>query len=156
MSGFPQLIHATDIGSIDLLCEDRNGKLVVVETKKGRESDKVVGQILRYMGWVSKQMEKKVRGVIVVSEPDERLEYALHGTRDIALKFYKVRFELADLVKSKSVNWNTEPCLTRTQWLRRHKMELDELTVPRDDELLEGSPSRFVGLFRILFRRGKR
>jgi hypothetical protein len=88
--------YATDIGSIDLLCEDPKGKLVVIETKKGRESDKVVGQILRYMGWLGKHMEKKVRGVIVVNEPDERLEYALHATKDIQLKFYKVKFEIAD------------------------------------------------------------
>jgi hypothetical protein len=88
--------YATDIGSIDLLCEDPKGKLVVVETKKGRESDRVVGQILRYMGWLGKHMERKVRGIIVVSEPNERLEYALHATRDVQLKFYKVKFEIAD------------------------------------------------------------
>jgi hypothetical protein len=41
-------------------------------------------------------MEKKVRGVIVVNEPDERLEYALHATKGIQLKFYKVKFEIAD------------------------------------------------------------
>jgi hypothetical protein len=33
------------VGCIDLLCIDRNRDYVVVETKKGKESDKVVGQI---------------------------------------------------------------------------------------------------------------
>ncbi len=37
-------------GRIDLLCTDKNRDFVVVETKKGKESDKVVGSIQQYMG----------------------------------------------------------------------------------------------------------
>jgi restriction system protein len=36
------------IGRMDLLCLDEKKDFVVIELKKGRESDKVVGQILRY------------------------------------------------------------------------------------------------------------
>jgi RecB family endonuclease NucS len=66
------------IGRIDVLLKDKNGKFVVVETKKGRESDKVVGQILRYIGWIKRNMGD-CTGIIVVGEPDERLEYAVEA-----------------------------------------------------------------------------
>ena len=42
-------------GRIDLLCIDRNRDFVVIETKKGKESDKVVGPIQRYMGWITRK-----------------------------------------------------------------------------------------------------
>ena len=45
--------YTTDIGPIDILATEASSKtFVVIELKKGRTSDQVVGQILRYMGWV--------------------------------------------------------------------------------------------------------
>lgn len=86
-----------EVGRIDLLCKDKKGDHVVIELKKGRKNDEVVGQTLRYLGWVQKKMNTKARGVIIVNEPDERLEYALSPLRSlIELKFYKVNFELRD------------------------------------------------------------
>jgi len=84
-----------EVGRIDLLCKDKRNAHVVVELKKGRKSDEVVGQTLRYLGWVKKKFGSKVRGIIIVNEPDERLEYAL-GPLDnlVELKFYKVNFEI--------------------------------------------------------------
>lgn len=81
---------------IDILCKDRRDCHVVVETKKGREGDKVVGQTLRYMGWLKKNENKKVRGIIIVSEPDEKLDYAVAATDNIRVKYYKVKFDIAD------------------------------------------------------------
>lgn len=81
---------------IDILCKDRRDYHVVVETKKGREGDKVVGQTLRYMGWLKKKENKKVRGIIIVSEPDEKLEYAVAVTGNIQVKYYKVKFDISD------------------------------------------------------------
>ena len=44
---------ATPIGRLDFLCTDPStGALVVVELKRGRPSDKVVGQAARYIGYV--------------------------------------------------------------------------------------------------------
>jgi len=45
-------------GRIDLLCIDRNRDFVVIGTKKGKESDKVVGPIQRYMGWITRNLAK--------------------------------------------------------------------------------------------------
>lgn len=83
-------------GIADLLCQDKRGNYVVIETKKRGESDKVVGQILRYIGGLKKE-GKRARGIIVVNEPDERLDFAIEAVKDfIKLKYYKVRFEITD------------------------------------------------------------
>ena len=89
--------YATDVGRMDLLCIDGRNNYVVIEAKKGKESDKVVGQILRYMGWIKRKLAQKgqrVRGIIVVSEYDERLDYSVAANDNIQLKYYKVKFEL--------------------------------------------------------------
>ncbi|MCH7560396.1 MAG: DUF91 domain-containing protein [Thaumarchaeota archaeon] len=86
-----------EVGRIDLLCKDQKGNHVVIELKKGRKNDQVVGQTLRYLGWVEKNLKSKVRGIIIVNESDERLEYALSPLKNlIELKFYKVNFEIKD------------------------------------------------------------
>ncbi|KAF5416821.1 MAG: Endonuclease NucS [Candidatus Methanogaster sp.] len=88
-----------NVGRIDLLCTDRTGDFVVVETKKGKESDKVVGQIQRYMGWIKRNMAKKgenVRGIIIVNEFDEWLDYAVSVNENIRLLYYEVKFAVRD------------------------------------------------------------
>ena len=87
-------------GTVDLLCQDKRGDYVVIETKKGRESDKVVGQILRYIGGLKKE-GKRTRGIIIVNEPDEKLDFAIEAVQDfIKLKYYKVKFEITDTYES--------------------------------------------------------
>lgn len=84
-------------GRIDLLCKDKNGVHVVVELKKGKIGHEVVGQALKYMGWVQQNMSKKVRGIIIVNEPDEKLNYAAMPLGDLVkVKYYKVSFDISD------------------------------------------------------------
>jgi len=87
--------YVTDVGIIDLLCLDRNKDFVVIELKKKRTSDIVVGQVLRYMGWVNENLNtgKKVRGLIITPELDEKLEYAASMVTDIQVKYYRVKLE---------------------------------------------------------------
>jgi restriction system protein len=85
-----------EAGRIDLLCKDKNGTSVVIELKKGRKSDEVVGQILRYIGWVMNNQNPKVRGIIIVNEPDGKLEFAVVPLKNlIEIKYYKVKFEIS-------------------------------------------------------------
>ena len=67
----------TDIGPIDILAvEPKSNSFVVIELKKGRPSDQVIGQILRYMGWVKKNLCKDgqaVKGLIICHDPDLKL-----------------------------------------------------------------------------------
>ena len=93
-------------GRIDLLCIDRNRDFVVIETKKGKESDKVVGQIQRYMGWITRNLAKNgenVRGIIIVNEFDEWLDYAVSVNDNIQLKYYEVKFVVRDMLPGNPV-----------------------------------------------------
>ena len=91
---------AGPVGRIDLLARHRDGgRWLVVELKLGRTSDRVVGQLLRYMGWVEAQLAKpdeKVQGAIVCESLDEKLRYALRAIpgREIEVFRYRVRFHL--------------------------------------------------------------
>lgn len=86
-----------EAGRIDLLCKDKSGHHVVIELKKGRAGHEVVGQILKYMGWVRENLGKKVRGIIIVNEPDDKLRYAaLPVSEFIKIKYYKVHFAVSD------------------------------------------------------------
>ncbi|MHA2069190.1 MAG: endonuclease NucS domain-containing protein, partial [Candidatus Thorarchaeota archaeon] len=79
----------TEVGRLDVLCEDSAGDLVVVELKKGRTSDKVVGQISRYIGWVKENLAERgqgVRGLILVGKKDKKLEFAAKAHPRIEVK----------------------------------------------------------------------
>ena len=74
--------YRTPVGSIDLLARDNRGKYVVIELKKGRTSDRVLGQLGRYIGWVKENLyvkKKQVRGIIVGKEIDRKMMYAMKG-----------------------------------------------------------------------------
>ena len=90
--------YPTEIGNIDILAiEPSTNSYVVIELKKGRSSDKVVGQILRYMRWVKENLCREgmeVKGLIICKDKDERLDYALKMAENIQAKFYKVNFQL--------------------------------------------------------------
>jgi hypothetical protein len=93
-----QQYYTEEVGYIDLLARDPKGNFVVIELKKGRKDDEVMGQVLRYMGWVRKNLCKKneeVRGLIVVGERDKKLQYALEeiGAKVTAM-IYQVSFKL--------------------------------------------------------------
>ncbi len=67
-------------GIIDLIADDKNKNILVIELKKTRASDKVFGQLARYMGCLKEKYAKpgqKVRGYIIGSEISEKLRYAI-------------------------------------------------------------------------------
>jgi restriction system protein len=90
--------YPTDTGPIDILAisKDRT-ELLVVELKKGRASDAVVGQISRYMGYIMSEVaepNQKVRGAIVALEDDIRIRHALKVNPLIEFYRYEVSFKL--------------------------------------------------------------
>jgi len=90
--------YATDAGSIDVLAISRDKKrLLVVELKRGRASDVVVGQVLRYMGFVKEQIaedDQVVEGVIIALDDDQRMRWALMSVPSISFYRYQVSFKL--------------------------------------------------------------
>jgi restriction system protein len=93
-----QQYNTGEVGVIDILAEDqRANDIVVIELKKGRESDRVLGQILRYMGWVAENLAtegQNVRGIIICKDSDPKLLYALSMAQDVSVKYYEVDFTL--------------------------------------------------------------
>lgn len=94
-----QQYYTEDVGYIDILATDEKGNFVVIELKKGRRDDEVIGQVLRYMGWARKNLCKsgqEVRGLVVVGERDKKLQYALEELGDkVSAMVYQVNFNLS-------------------------------------------------------------
>jgi len=75
--------YPTEIGRIDILAQDAQDHFVVLEFKRAQGSDETVGQLLRYMGWVYRNLaaEERVRGIIIAGEFDDKTVYAIIGTQ---------------------------------------------------------------------------
>lgn len=90
--------YPTDTGPLDILAISKDRKqLLVVELKKGRASDTVVGQVLRYMGYVQEELAEAgqtVRGVIIALEDDQRIRRALAIVPNVSFYRYQVSFRL--------------------------------------------------------------
>lgn len=90
--------YPTDTGPLDILAISKDRKrLLVVELKRGRASDVVAGQILRYMGYVKDQIcesGQEVSGVIIALEDDLRLQHALSIVPTVQFYRYEVDFRL--------------------------------------------------------------
>lgn len=91
--------YPTDTGPIDILAVSKDRKeLLVVELKKGRASDAVVGQVQRYMGFVQEEIAEEgqtVRGVIIAAEDHLSIRRALQVTKNIDFYKYQVSFRLS-------------------------------------------------------------
>lgn len=84
--------YPTDVGRVDLLCRNRDGSgFTVIELKRGRTSDAVVGQVQRYKAWVREHLvrgDQSVWGIIVCQDPDPRLMAAVRETSNLELYTY--------------------------------------------------------------------
>ena len=90
--------YPTDTGPMDILAVKKDKtELLVVELKKGRASDVVVGQTLRYMGYATEELaepNQKVRGVIIALDDDKRIRRALSVSPNIDFFRYQISFKL--------------------------------------------------------------
>lgn len=90
--------YPCDTGQIDILASSKNKKTItVIELKKGRASDVVVGQVLRYMGFIKEELaeaNQSVRGIIIAFKDDIKIRRALAVTPNIEFYTYKVYFKL--------------------------------------------------------------
>jgi endonuclease len=88
---------------IDLLATDRNGDFVVVELKVSRGHERTIGQLLRYMGWVQKNLAagKSVKGIIVASAITDDLQLAASQIPDVRLFEYEIAFKLRPVANTR-------------------------------------------------------
>jgi restriction system protein len=90
--------YETDAGRIDILAISKDKKrLLVIELKRGRTSDVVVGQLLRYMGYAKEELAEPgqtVEGVIIGLEEDQKLRWAIAPVPSIRFYRYQISFKL--------------------------------------------------------------
>ncbi|OGM89732.1 hypothetical protein A2108_01310 [Candidatus Wolfebacteria bacterium GWA1_42_9] len=98
--GSPAQQYPTSEGFIDLLAKDTDDNFVVIELKKGRSNQQVVGQILSYVGWVKNNLaekDQKVRGIIVTADGNQALLDAVSTVSDfISVKYYCMKFNFTN------------------------------------------------------------
>ncbi len=85
---------------IDILAIDASGALVVIELKVSRGYDRVIGQLLRYIGWIEANLSdgKPVRGMIVAAEITDDLTLATSHIADrVKLFEYSIAFTIMGL-----------------------------------------------------------
>ncbi len=88
----------TPAGIIDFLTVNKNtNDFLVIELKIGKASDKAIGQILRYMGYIKKELckeDKDVKGFILGEDIDDKAKYALNIVPNIEFKKYKLNIQI--------------------------------------------------------------
>ena len=126
--------YETDTGPIDILAISRDKKeLLVVELKKGRASDSVVGQIQRYMGYVQEELaedNQRVRGAIIALEDDLRIRQGSQWfAANIEFFRYEVKLPAYLRLENRIGQWSTRWSETGTL-RRRPKHPQDALGTP--------------------------
>lgn len=82
---------------IDILAITPENNFVVIELKVSRGHDRVVGQLLRYVGWISKNLAEpgqSVSGIIVAREITEDLLLACNELPNVELLEYQLSVSL--------------------------------------------------------------
>lgn len=90
--------YLTDTGPLDILAQSKDGaEMLVVELKRGKLDDVVVGQVLRYMGYIAElEPTKTVRGVVIGLEDSVKLKRALQLVPNVSYMRYEVKFRLIE------------------------------------------------------------
>ena len=94
---------STGVGRPDiLLTHTSEARVCILELKKGSTSDRAVGQVLRYVGWVCDHLEDlegvsadaDVEARLIGNEPSEKLEYAISVVPELTLYEYELQVTL--------------------------------------------------------------
>lgn len=95
---------------IDILATDKSNNFAVIELKVSRGYDRVVGQLLRYMGWVQANLARSdqlVRGVIIASSISEDLILACSRLVGVDLYEYRLAVSLSKIPMKNDARPNT-------------------------------------------------
>ncbi len=88
--------ESSDVGRVDLLARDSDGRMVIIELKAGEAKDSSIGQIARYMGWYAKQDGKLPRAILVASGFPEPVRYAATAIPGLKRMTYRVQFAVEE------------------------------------------------------------
>lgn len=82
---------------IDILAVDNERDFVVIELKVSKGYDKAIGQLLRYMGWIEKNLAEpgqKVKGMVIARAISEDLRLATSIVQNVELFEYALSISL--------------------------------------------------------------
>ncbi len=85
-----------DAGRIDITAEDPDGTTVVIELKAGKADLRAIGQILSYMATVSTEPDRRIRGILVAGDFDDRVVMASGAVPNVTLKAYSFQFTFSN------------------------------------------------------------
>lgn len=88
--------ESSEVGRLDLLARDSEGRTVIIELKAGEAKDSSIGQIARYVGWYGQKEGKTPRAILVASGFSEPLRYAAKAIPGLRLVTYRVQFTFED------------------------------------------------------------
>jgi len=97
---FLEYEYNTDVGRIDILCEDDDGDLVPIEVKLGEAGDNAIGQILGYMKAINAE-----RGVIIAQSFSDRVKLVAEDL-NIDLVKYELKVEINNNIEDNIFNKN--------------------------------------------------
>jgi len=90
--------YPVSVGFIDLLARHKTeNRWLVIELKRGQTGDQTVGQVLRYMGAIRRELAEEddtVEGLIIAHGSNDKLRYAAAEVPSIDLNLYDVEFHL--------------------------------------------------------------
>ena len=93
----------TGVGPCDILALSKDKKeFLIIELKKGRASDRVAGQLARYMKAVKMKLatnNEVVKGCVVAFENDKNLQYSLSMIPNTDFYKYEIKFNLEKIDK---------------------------------------------------------
>lgn len=89
--------YSTEVGPLDIIAIKKDkSEILILELKKGRSGDAVVGQMLRYITAIKKEVaepNQKIRAVILTGQDDKKIRYALDPLNGlIEFMVYKINF----------------------------------------------------------------
>ena len=85
---------------VDILSVDKDNSLIVIELKVSKGYERVIGQILRYLAWIEKNLaeeNQKVRGIIIARKITEDLILACSKIPDVELMEYELAVSIKKL-----------------------------------------------------------
>jgi hypothetical protein len=85
---------------IDILALDADNNFVVIELKVSRGYDRVVGQLMRYMAWIRKNLadsNQSVSGVILARNISEDLTLACSELKNVQLYEHELSLTLTEI-----------------------------------------------------------
>jgi endonuclease len=81
-----------EAGLIDILAKDTLGRWVVIELKADVARPAAITQLLAYMGCVASERSGDVRGILVASDFDRKINLAVRTVPTVSLKRYRFQF----------------------------------------------------------------